>query len=374
MSTELRFPSFSQPVETIHTPGHIQCPACEFSRRMFDPGAIRALSFRKAAVLWLDAHRRHIGAGTVRHYDCTIKALLVFFGELRLDEIHIGHVEQYQQMRTEGRDGMGQVGAQRVNHELNTLSQILARAGLWASMFDYYHPLRMPKAKVGCALGDEEQEHLFSVSSSHPKWRVAYLASLVTVNTTAGPGEILGLTLGDVDLGPDPQIHIRQNTKNKYRDRWIPLNAAAHPAIYELVDIARQKGSHLNTHYLLPHRAKNGCKDWDPTRPMYSWRKAWNGMRAEAAKKYPHLAKLRMYDLRHTVITRLLEDPENSEETVVSLAGWISQSMKKTYSHVRKRPRREALDRLSRKPVQQDPDPPAPQPAKLEIVRKLSQG
>lgn len=369
MSLEL---SALSPSVDLHTPGHIQCPACDFSRRMIEPGALRTLPFRKAAAVWLDSHRRHIGPGTVRHYDCTIKALLVFFAELRLDEIHIGHVEQYQQMRTDGAAGMRKVGAQRVNHELNTLSQILSRAGLWGSMFDLYHPLRLPKPKVGCALGDEEQEHLFFVSSTRPRWRVAYLASLVTVNTTAGPGEILGLTLGDIELGPEPQIHIRE-TKNKYRDRWIHLNAAAAPAIYELLDIARQKGAHLKTHFLLPHRAANGRKDWDPTRPMYSWRKAWNGMRANAAKKYPNLAKLRMYDLRHTVITRLLEDPENSEETVVSIAGWVSQNMKKTYSHVRNRPRREALDRLNRK-ADTYPDSPGPQPAQLAIVRKLSQG
>jgi integrase len=296
--------------------------------------------------------------------------LLAFFSALPLEQIHIGHLEQYQQMRSEGAGRIRAAGPQRVNHELNTLSQILARAGLWGSLFDLYHPLHLPKPKAGWALGDEEQEYLFQVASSRPKWRVACLASLVTVNTTAGPGEILGLTLGDVSLAAEPEIHIRQNVKNPYRDRWIPLNAAAEAAIRELLEIAHAKGAQLKTDYLLPHRAENGRKDWDPTRPMYSWRKAWNGMRAEAAKKFPQLQALRMYDLRHTVITRLLEDPENSEETVVSLAGWVSENMKKTYSHVRNRPRREALDRLARKPVEKEAAPAA----QLQIVRNLAKG
>jgi integrase len=314
---------------------------------MIEPEALRLLPVREAAVVWLDAHRRHIGPGTVRHYDCTIKALSSsFLADLKLEEIHIGHFERYQQTRTAGPGRVA--GPQRVNHELNTLSQILARAGLWRRIEELYHPLRLPKLQTGRALTDEEQEYLFRVARTRPKWRVACLASLVTVNTTAGPGEILGLTLADIALGPDPEVHIRQG-KNRYRDRWLPLNQTAETAIRELLEIAHAKGAQLASDYLLPHRAKNGRTNWDPSRPMYSWRKAWNGMRKEAAKLYPQLAGLRMYDLRHTVITRLLEDPENSEETVVSLAGWVSENMKKTYSHVRNRPRREALDRLNRK-------------------------
>jgi integrase len=307
---------------------------------MIEPGTLSALPVREAAVVWLNSHRRHVRPGTVRHYDCTIKALsLSFLAELKLAEIQIGHLERYQETRTA-------VGPQRVNHELNTLSQILARAGLWRPLADLYHPLPLPKPKTGRALSDDEQEHLFRVACCRPKWRVAYLASLVTVNTTAGPGEILGLTLGDIELGRDPEIHIRQG-KNRFRDRWIPLNHVAEAAIRELIEIARTKGAERPSDYLLPHRAENGRANWDPTRPMYSWRKAWNGMRKEAAKEYPELARFRMYDLRHTVITRLLEDPAISEETVVSIAGWVSENMKKTYSHVRNRPRRDALDRLT---------------------------
>jgi len=34
---------------------------------------------------------------------------------------------------------------------------------------------------------------------------------------------------------------------------------------------------------------------------MGSWKKAWYALRAEAAKKYPRLATVRMYDLRHPI-------------------------------------------------------------------------
>jgi hypothetical protein len=42
---------------------------------------------------------------------------------------------------------------------------------------------------------------------------------------------------------------------------------------------------------------------------MDSWKKAWYALRAEAGKKFPRLAKLRRYDLRHHSLTRLMEDP-----------------------------------------------------------------
>jgi hypothetical protein len=54
-----------------------------------------------------------------------------------------------------------------------------------------------------------------------------------------------------------------------------------------------------------------------------------------------------MYDLRHHALTKLLEDPETSEETVEAIAGHISHKMKKRYSHIRIEARREAVNGLS---------------------------
>ena len=50
-----------------------------------------------------------------------------------------------------------------------------------------------------------------------------------------------------------------------------------------------------------------------------------------------------MYDLRHTAITRLCENPNNAEEVIESIAGHITHEMKKRYSHVRVEARRAAL-------------------------------
>jgi integrase len=90
---------------------------------------------------------------------------------------------------------------------------------------------------------------------------------------------------------------------------------------------------------------------------VLGWKKAWYLLRSELTKKYPRLAKLRVYDLRHNAITKLLENPSISEEVIEDLAGHsISSKMKKRYSHIRMDAKRKAVqaicnDGVSRTPI-----------------------
>jgi integrase len=324
---------------------------------MLFPTLLGNIAFPAAAAAWLDAHAQHISLGTVRDYRNCIKALTPFFSKLRLGQIHIGHLEQYQQMRSRGA-GLPGVGPSRVNHELNTLSQILARAGLWQPMAELYKPLPLPRSKVGCAISADDEERLFRMARSNPRWLVAYCCSLITANTTAGPNEIRHLKFADLDI-ETPAIRISDGVKNEYRRRTIPLNELAAWAVRTLAHRARELGAVAPEHYLLPHRAKNGRKGFDVTRPISSWRGAWKKLRVAAG-----LPELRMYDLRHHAITRLLEDEDVSERTVIELAGHVSRAMLERYSHIRMRTKREAVDSLAKK---------GPQPAHraaLVLVKK----
>lgn len=336
------------PAEVEHSPGHINCPACDRARsRMVDPNFLGTLRFCEAAPVWLSSHRNHISVGTIRDYEQCIRTLTGFFSSLRLAEIHIGHFEQYQKMRAAGAAPWNRrAGPSRINHELNTLSQILGRAGLWKEIEAHYHPLPLPRPKAGCALTADEEVKLFRVASSNPRWKLAYWCSLLTANTTAGPGEIRHLRLRDVETNP-PQIHIQEGVKNQYRIRMIPLNEPAAWALRQLELRARELGCVEPDHYLLPHRARNGQKGFDPTRPISSWRGSWEKLRTAAG-----LPRLRMYDLRHHAITRLLEDENVSERTVIEIAGHISNAMLKRYSHIRMRTMREAVDALAKKAPQ----------------------
>jgi integrase len=77
-------------------------------------------------------------------------------------------------------------------------------------------------------------------------------------------------------------------------------------------------------------------------RPMgqYSYNRAFNTARKKAEVDY------RLYDARHTFITRLAENPRVSEETIRQLAGHVSPSMLSRYSHIRTQARRDAIATL----------------------------
>jgi len=78
----------------------------------------------------------------------------------------------------------------------------------------------------------------------------------------------------------------------------------------------------------------------DPTKPASKWDTDWRALRDEAG-----LPGLRFHDLRHTVVTRLLEAGEPAY-VVESITGHLSRRMLEHYSHIRIHAKKAALDRL----------------------------
>lgn len=313
-----------------HTLGHIACEACrEIALAKMEPQELARLPLQAAAEVWLES-RRGIDEQTRKSYRAYTRSLLKFFDRLTLAEITVGHIATYQTQRASGEISGRPVGVSAINHELNTLQQIMQRAGEWARIADWYEPLAQQKPKVGCALSEEQEARLLRIASSRKRWFVAYCCALLTVNTTAGPGEIRRLQLCDVDLGART-IYIREGAKNDARVRRIPLNEDALWAARELMTRAAAFGAVFPSHYLLPHRASKLGEKADPSRPMGGWRSAWEALREAAG-----MPQLRYYDLRHHSITKLLENPNVPERTVTDLAGHVSNHMLDTYSHVRR--------------------------------------
>jgi integrase len=120
----------------------------------------------------------------------------------------------------------------------------------------------------------------------------------------------------------------------------IPLNEIGIRVCREALSVAERKGSILLEHYVFPFRRQrgSGAARYDNLRPVTTLKTAWTEM-----LKVAGIEKLRPYDLRHTAITRLCENPANAEEVIESIAGHITHDMKKRYSHVRVEARRAAL-------------------------------
>jgi hypothetical protein len=173
-----------------------------------------SMTFRQGIGPWLESRRAYISARTYRDYACYTKPLLEFFGAMHLSEITAGKIRQYQASRLQ------KCGGSSINKECSIVQQVLKRVRLWKNIVDDYQPLPLPDLGPGKSLTEIEEEAWFSAAAVKPGWRVAYLASLVSVNTSAGPSEILHLKLENVRLDADPpEIRILNNPKNKYRIR-----------------------------------------------------------------------------------------------------------------------------------------------------------
>jgi integrase len=210
------------------------------------------------------------------------------------------------------------------------------------------------------------------------EWQTARLAIILALNTTCRACELKGLQWHHVDfMARTITIH---RSKTEAGLRTVPLNPNAWQAILGLRDRIRTfYGTEPEPDwYLFPSGEGHGPTSTlngatvkpDPTKPMTSWRTAWRRLtraiecpscgelqdpadvcRNQACGtdirgvKSP-LARLRFHDLRHHAITRLAE-AQNSDQTIMAIAGHVSEKMLRHYSHVRLDVMRKALDGLA---------------------------
>jgi len=189
---------------------------------------------------------------------------------------------------------------------------------------------------VGRALRPEEKARLIE-KARNPEWQTARLAMTLALNTTMRHGELLALRWADVDF-IDESITVRRS-KTDAGLRVIPLNRVAMAAIKELWERARTFAGNEPDHFVFA--TCEGHSKPDPTKPMRGFRSAWRGIRKAAG-----LPTLRFHDLRHHAITELAES-QVSDQTLMSIAGHVSQKMLSHYSHVRIEAKRKALDALA---------------------------
>jgi hypothetical protein len=143
---------------------------------------------------------------------------------------------------------------------------------------------------------------------------------------------------------------------------------ACYSSILSFRDRTKAFGGTDPQHFEFP--TCEGNKKPDPTKPMRSWRSAWRnlthaiycpncGLLQDTGAKCVNekcgvdirqvassTAGLRFHDLRPHAITELAESFA-SDQTIMSIAGHVSQRMLAHYSHVRLENRRKALDALS---------------------------
>lgn len=387
----MSFPRSPFPARTgaseAHTLGHIDCPACERSRTTVLSCISCSLKFSVAAQLWLESRTfravpgaisaRYIRATTEQSYRAYIASLNLFFADLPLEKIHLGHLRQYQEARVAGAppfirfrrpqdakprklpDGTvlpakGKqpcpASAKKANQELSVLKMILRRAACWTEEMDeYYERFHEDESEIGRALSPEDQRRWLDVSRLKERWSVIHWYSQLAFATGMATNEIRSLRLGDVNLQQQIVSVPPLGAKNRYRVRTIPLTTAeAQWALEKLLVRAYHLGSRDPHHYLFPlclGRSK-GPRDgstlisvYDPLKPMTvsGLKKPWEEVRQASG-----LTSFRPYDTRHTALTRWAEGGMDIA-ALMSLAGHVSVRMMRHYARISEQVKRRAL-------------------------------
>lgn len=255
-----------------------------------------------------------------------------YLGDMRLSSITRETIEGFQAKRRV--DGASN---RTVNMDVGALRRVLKRFKYWHRLEDDVKMLtESGGAPIGRVLSDKEQERLFEVARSNPEWVHVYCAAVLAANTSMRGVEIKHLRRKDIELEAKA-LHIRKS-KNEGSKRILPLNAAALAAVKTMMERADELGHTKPEHYLWCGSQHHKI---DPTKPADKWDTAWRALREAAG-----LRGLRFHDLRHTVVTRLLEAGE-PDHVVESITGHLSRRMLEHYSHIRLTAKRAALDRLS---------------------------
>jgi integrase len=265
-----------------------------------------------------DGRRYHLGwLPTGRN----AKPLAAFFGDKRLRAITSADIAAYQNARIDG----GRA-PKTVNGEISVLRQVLRHARLWYRLQDDYRALKNTKPPAGQALTDEQQQKLFEVARSQPRWMFAYVAAALAFYCGLRACEIRGLRWKHIDWDRKRLSVRRSKTPAGWRDP--SLNQACATALSELHHKAETLGYAKPEHFVFPWHGRN--KKIDPTRAMTSWRSAWRSLRRAAG-----LRDVRFHDGRHTALTRLAEAGQ-PDWVIQAQIGHVSPQMMKTYSHIRR--------------------------------------
>jgi integrase len=349
---------------------------CNISRRE---------KFALAAQQWIDSRRfvngstraRYVAPGTIKSYEEYIRALNRFFKDHVVEEIHLGHIREYQAMRTSGELGIPadkvvelcakqqnktveqlkadpflwqwteqkierarvQVNPNKVNQEVFTLVTILKRAKCWTDeMKEDFEYLQRQEKDIPRALTPEEQDHWIQVSGSRFEWRKVHLYSTLAFRATATNCEMRHIRLCDAfEATGIVQVQAR-TAKNRFRIRSMPLPPDAQWALRELLADARELGSTQPQHYLFPFRIVRN--HFDPSRPMSNSgiKKPWDEIRKAAG--LPHF---RIHDTRHTAITRLAE-AGTPIGVIMSMSGHIEEKMVRHYTQICEQAQRMAVN------------------------------
>lgn len=300
----------------------------------YQPPILKCRTLAEAGETWLTRKvQEHKKPKTIECCRSYLKALLTFFGDMRLYQIDAGSVIAYQSMRSKA------VGPSAANHEINALAQILRQAALWGRIADSYKPLEEKEWQKPNVFTTREQELIFSNAKDDPELEVAEIAFTIMRNAGVSPSELRRTRLRDVDLdSTPPTYHVAGDaTHFDVVPRLIPLNAEAQAAFRRAIERANKLGSRYREQFLFPFSFGHGY--YDPTRPAS---KSWLRHQTKVLRERTGIKHLNPQVWRHQLCTEMLEQGIPAEN-VIGVLGRVSENMLEAYKHTGLGAKQEAL-------------------------------
>jgi integrase len=323
------------------------------------------LAFTNAAESYFTGRKLELGESSQKKERQLLVKPCDFFQQKCLSKVTAEDVLQFREWRS----GSG-VGPAVINMEVGVIRRMLKRAKRWHLIGAEIRPLKEPRS-IGRALAYDEKLRLLRTAGQNEEWQRAEAAISLALCTTMRGCEIKRLQWRDIDfLGRTVLV---RTSKTEAGQRLIPMNVEAHDIVMRLRERAKAFHGVDPQHYVFP-----ACEHGhvDPTRSQKSFRTAWrnltsaiecpacsrlqkpgkscsnNDCQADIKDIKSPLSGLRFHDLRHLAITELAES-QVSDQTIMAIAGHVSQKMLARYSHVRSEARRQAVAALSAKPTGQ---------------------
>jgi len=311
----------------------------------------RVLTLSQAADPFLAEYKLRHRPTSITYMEYCLKHLKAHLGSLMLVEIGIDSVREYQSARIREK-----ASPKTINEEVMVLLQIMREMG------DLIR-VRMKRDKTlklayqefeGKALTNEEVSALYTAAEvvepepgekkdlKATRSQMIKPAIALALNATLRDSEVKTLTWERLNFLKGI-LTVGLSKTAAGTGRTIPINSELRAILEDYRTWYEAKvGPAAPDRFVFPF-GKN--HQWDPTRPISTFKTVWENVRAKAS------VKARFHDLRHTAITNLCESGA-SEETIMAIAGHVSRKMLSHYAHIRTEAKRKAVEAISRRMVE----------------------
>ena len=310
------------------------------------------MTFSEAADSWLESRRLQCRASTIVDYEMYAARLKENFSKRFVKSINADDVTRLQRKRQ--REGKGN---RSINFETGVLGQILKRQGVWSQISDQI--ARLPENRdVGRALTPDEEERLLAAckASLSP---ALYPMVVTYMDTGLRSAELRSLKRKDLDLVWEDGLIVKgwlrvASSKTEAGEGrsillWSRVRAALSIWLSRFPDADENSYVFPRIKVQVASKSKSEIVSYDLNKALGPPKKAWTTARRAAG------VQLRLHDLRHHFITKLLENPLVAEETVRRLVGHVDPRMLERYSHVRVAVVDKAMESMDTRPTCSDP-------------------